>query len=253
MLRRAGPWMVAFAMAVVITTKFHAHSPASIAAMVVAYAIVAGALMSAVCQVVFALFRTAHRTRAVRDLHQHSRGMLYFTGALAALGDAAADGRLIAAFGPNLSATVATASNMLAALIIAAFAMRFRRQIGQIIALRPYSFRQAHPTIVDLLRLIGEAWHLPVLAVVFASVLGTLFAAGQADVILQHAMASVALFVSALALTLLTGRSPKATHQTPRIRDRRRSAYLVRFSRFAVALTRVVIWFSFLEICSRIW
>ncbi|MDF3837232.1 mechanosensitive ion channel family protein [Cupriavidus basilensis] len=253
MLRRVAPWVVAFALAMMLSGTVFGRSPASVAGMVIAYSVVAGAVLGAVCQVIFALFSSAHRAHAVRDLLLHSRGLLFATGILAALGDVTTDARVVAPLGTNLSALISTVANLAAALLIACFTLRFRRQIGQIIANRPLAFRQAHPAIMDLLRLLGAAWHLPVLAVVVASVAGTVLATGHADEFLRRTVASVALFVAALLLTLVTGRSPKATRRPPRIRDRQRSAYLARFGRFAVALVRVVIWFAFLELGSRIW
>lgn len=252
-LRRIGPWAVAFGLTMLLAFRVFAHSPGSIAGVLVAYAIVAGAVLSAVCQVIFALFASAHRAHAVRSLLWHSRKLLFCTGVLAALGDATTDGRIIAAFGINLSALVATFANIAAAILIGIFVLVFRRQVGQLIALRPLAFRQARPALVDVLRLAGESWYLPVLAVVVASVAGTVLATGHADVFLRRAVASVALFIAALLLTLVVGHSPKSATRAPRIRDRRRSAYVARFGRFAAALLRIAIWASFLELGARVW
>ncbi len=49
------------------------------------------------------------------------------------------------------------------------------------------------------------------LAVVLSSVVGTIMATGHADEFLRRAVLTVALFVAALLLTLVAGRSPKAT------------------------------------------
>ncbi|MCO4890849.1 mechanosensitive ion channel family protein [Cupriavidus sp. WGtm5] len=253
MLRHIGPWVVAFGLTLLLARHLFAQSPASVAAVLVAYAIVAGAIAAAVCQVIFALFRSAHRQLAVRQLLARSPWLLFCTGALAALGNGAADGRMVALLGSNLSALVSTLANIAAALGIGAFALCFRRQIGQLISQRPLPFRQAHPAVTDLLRLAGHAWHLPVLAVVVASVIGTVLATGHADVFLRRTVASVALFVAALLMTMVLGRSPKADARAPRIRDRRRSAYLQRFGRFALALARVVVWAGFVEMVMRVW
>lgn len=252
-LRRIGPWIVAFALTVLLAYKVFGRTPASMGAVLVAYAIVAGALMSAVCQVIFALFQSGHRKHAVRDLLQHSPILLFVTGALAALGEANTDARVIAALGVNLSALISTFANILAAVLIGVFTVRFRRAIGQLIAFRPFAFRQEHPALMDLLRMAGEAWYLPMLAVVGASVIGTVMATGRADEFLRRAVITVALFVGAVLLTLVAGRSPKSVVRAPRLRDRRRSAYLQRFGRFGVALVRVAIWLTFLELNARIW
>ncbi|WP_258308140.1 mechanosensitive ion channel family protein [Cupriavidus plantarum] len=252
-LRRIGPWIVAFALTVLLTYQVFGRTPASMAAVLVALSILCGALLSAFCQVIFAVFSSAHRAAAVRDLLYHSPWLLFATGALAALGEAATDSRVIAALGASLSALIGTFANILAAILIAAFSLRFRRQIGQLISFRPLATRQSYPAWMDMLRLAGQAWHLPVLAVVMASVLGTLMASGRADEILRRAVVSVTLFVAATLLNLVVGRSPKATTRPPRMRDRLRSAYIARFGRFAVALVRVIIWFSFLEITARVW
>lgn len=252
-LRRIGPWIVAFALTVLLAYKVFGRTPASMGAVLAAYAIVAGALMSAVCQVIFAVFQSGHRAHAVRDLLRHSPLLLFATGALAALGEANTDARVIAALGVNLSALVSTFANILAAVLIGVFALRFRRAIGQLIAFRPFAFRQEHPAVMELLRMAGQAWYLPMLAVVGASVIGTVMATGRADEFLRRAVVTVALFVGAVLLTLVAGRSPQATTRAPRLRDRRRSAYLRRFGRFGVALVRVVIWVVFLELNARIW
>ncbi len=252
-LRRIGPWIVAFALTVALAYQVFGRTPASMGAVLVAYAIVAGAVLSAVCQVIFALFQSGHRTHAVRDLLQRSPLLLFVTGALAALGEANTDPRVIAALGVNLSSLISTFANILAAILIGAFAVRFRRSVGQLIAFRPFAFRQEHPAWMDLLRMAGEAWYLPMLAVVAASVFGTIMATGHADEFLRRAVITVALFVGALLLTLVVGRSPKATVRPPRLRDRRRSAYIQRFGRFGVALLRVGIWIAFLELNARIW
>ncbi|CAG2146908.1 hypothetical protein LMG19282_03048 [Cupriavidus campinensis] len=252
-LRRIGPWVVAFAMTVLLAYKVYGRTPASMGGVMVAYAIVAGAIMSATCQVIFALFHSAHRSNAVRDLLKHSPWLLFVTGALAALGEASTDPRVVTALGVNLAALVGTFANILAAILIAFFAVRFRRAVGQLIALRPLAFRQAHPAIVDLLRLAGHAWYLPMLAVVLSSVVGTIMATGHADEFLRRAVLTVALFVAALLLTLVAGRSPKATVRAPRLRDRRRSAYIQRFARFGIALVRVIIWMAFVELVARVW
>ncbi|AGW93185.1 mechanosensitive ion channel protein MscS [Ralstonia pickettii DTP0602] len=253
MLRHIGPWMVAFGLTMLLANRTFAQSPASVAGVLVAYAIVAGALAAAICQVIFVLFRSAHRQLAVRQLLARSPWLLFCTGALAALGDSTTDGRVTAVIGTNLAALVSTTANIAAALGIGVFALYFRRQIGQLISQRPLAFRQAHPAVTDLLRLAGQAWHLPVLAVVVASVIGTVLATGHADVFLRRTVASVALFVAALLLTMLARRSPKATAHALRIRDRRRSAYLQRFGRFAMALVRVLVWAFFLEMIMRTW
>lgn len=253
LLRHIAPWAVAFVVAVLAARHYVDQSPAGVAGMITAYAIVAGSVVGAGCQVLFALFTTAHRAHAALYLRQRSRLLLFLTGALAALGDSCTDPRVIVHFGVNLSAFVSTTANIAAALMIGWFALRFRRHVGQLIALRPLAFRQTHPALVDLLRVCGSVWHLPVLAVVIASVIGTLFAAGHADELLRATVASVALFVAALALTMATARSPKAHKHPLRMRDRRRSAYLSRFGRFAVALLRVIIWIAAVEVAGRIW
>jgi small-conductance mechanosensitive channel len=253
MLRHIGPWVVAFGLTQLLAHRAFAQSPASVAAVLVAYAIVAGAIAAAVCQVIFTLFRTAHRQLAVRQLLARSPWLLFCTGALAALGDGATDSRVSAILGSNLAALVSTVANIAAALGIGAFALCFRHQIGQLIGQRPLAFRQARPAVTDLLRLAGQAWYLPVLAVVVASVAATILATGHADVFLRRTVASVALFLAALLLTMVVGHSPKATARAPRIRDRRRSAYLQRFGRFALALVRVLVWAVFVEIVMRLW
>jgi len=253
MLRRIGPWVVAFVLTFLLAYRAFAHSPASVAAMLVSYSILAGALLSAACQVIFTLFRTAHRGNAIRDLLAHTPRLLYLGGALAALGNACTDGRVVNALGFNLAALLGTVADIAAALLIGYFCLRFRRPIGQLISNRPLAMRQAHPALIDVLRVAGSTWHLPVLAVVIASVIATLLATGHADDFLRRTVSSVALFVAALLLTLMSGRSPQAAQRPPRIRDQRRSAYVARFGKFALTLLRLMIWFGFFELTGHVW
>jgi fumarate reductase subunit D len=90
-VRGIGPWIVAFGLTVLLAYQVFGRTPASVGAVLVAYAIVAGAVMSAVCQVIFTLFQSAHRAHAVRDLITHSPILLFITGSLAALGEVNSD------------------------------------------------------------------------------------------------------------------------------------------------------------------
>ena len=50
MLRRIGPWVAAFVLTFLLAYRAFARSPASVAALLVAYSILAGAVLSATCR-----------------------------------------------------------------------------------------------------------------------------------------------------------------------------------------------------------
>ncbi|MBY4896912.1 mechanosensitive ion channel [Cupriavidus sp. AU9028] len=253
MLRHVGPLAVAFGVTIWVTSRLSLQSPAGLIAMALAYSVVVGAVLSAVSQTLFAVFSGSHRQAAVRDLHGHSRTLLFAIGAMAAFGDAAINAHMVAALGVNAAAVASTLANVAAALLMAWFCIRFRRPVGHLIANRPQGFRQQHPAMTDLLRLIGATWHLPALVIVTASVIGTLMVAGQADDYLRRTVISVALIVVALMLTVFTGRSPKASQGLQQRPWQRRSIYVARFARFAMTLVRIGIWLTFIEMASRVW
>ncbi|MGY8526705.1 mechanosensitive ion channel family protein [Paracidovorax citrulli] len=253
MLRHVGPLAVAFGLTVWITSRLSLQSPAGLMAMALAYSVVVGAVLSAVSQTLFAVFSGSHRRAAVRDLHRHSRVLLFAIGAMAAFGDATVNPRVVAAIGVNAGAVASTVANIAAALLMAWFCIRFRRAVGHLIANRPLAFRQVHAAMTDLLRLVGATWHLPALVIVTASVIGTLMVAGQADDYLRRTVISVGLIVVALVLTVFTGRSPKASQGMQQRPWQRRSIYVARFARFAMTLVRIGIWLTFIEMASRVW
>jgi ABC-type uncharacterized transport system substrate-binding protein len=94
--------------------------------MVVAYAIVAGAVFSAICLIMFSLFGSGHRRVAVRVLLEHARRLLFVIGVCAALGDAAVNYDVEHQLGPNLAELISTVANMVAAVLTAYFALAFR-------------------------------------------------------------------------------------------------------------------------------
>ena len=87
-LRRVGPWIIAF-VAALLFVRAMPDALGRTLGMVVAYAIVAGAVFSAICLIMFSLFGSGHRRIAVRLLIDHARRVLFAVGVCGALGDAA--------------------------------------------------------------------------------------------------------------------------------------------------------------------
>ncbi|HTJ93900.1 MAG TPA: mechanosensitive ion channel protein MscS, partial [Pararobbsia sp.] len=108
--RRIAPLTVAF-FATLWLSRMLDESLGRTLAVVVSYAIVAGAVFSALCLIMFSLFSAGHRRVAVQVLLVHARRLLVFIGVLGALGDAAVDERVIAALGGNLAALLSTLCN----------------------------------------------------------------------------------------------------------------------------------------------
>src|SRR5208282_3546782 len=75
-LRRVGPWIVAF-VAALLFARAMPDALGRTLGMVVAYAIVAGAVFSAICLIMFSLFGSGHRRVAVRVLLEHARRLLF--------------------------------------------------------------------------------------------------------------------------------------------------------------------------------
>jgi small conductance mechanosensitive channel len=247
-LRRVGPWIVAF-LAALVFVRAMPDALGRTLGMVVAYAIVAGAVFSAICLIMFSLFGSGHRRVAVWLLIDHARSLLFVVGVCAALGDAAVNYDVAHQLGSNLAALISTAANMTAAILTGYFALAFRRPVAHLIRNRPYEQRSDHKAATDAFEVLAALWHVPVLVLATASVVATLGGSGSSENVLQISVVTalllvLAFFLSAIVLRLTRPRS---------VRARRRSPYLTRLLRFFGTLLTLFIWLFFFELASRLW
>lgn len=247
-LRRVGPWIIAF-LAALLFVRAMPDALGRTLGMVVAYAIVAGAVFSAICLIMFSLFGSGHRRIAVRLLIDHARRVLFVVGVCGALGDAAVNYDVAHQLGPNLAALISTAANMTAAVLTGYFALAFRRPVAHLIRNRPYEQRTHHKAATDAFDVLAALWHVPVLVLATASVVATLGGSGSNENVLQISVVTalllvLAFFVSAIVLRLTRPRSA---------RTRRRSPYLTRLLRFSGTLLTLFVWLFFFELAARLW
>jgi len=247
-LRRVGPWIVAF-LAALLFARAMPDELGRTLGMVVAYAIVAGAVFSAICLIMFSLFGSGHRRVAVRLLLDHARRVLFVVGICAALGDAAVNYDVEHQLGSNLAALISTAANMTAAVLTGYFALAFRRPVAHLIRNRAYDQRNDHQAATDAFDVLASLWHVPVLVLATASVVATLGGSGSSENVLQISVVTalllvLAFFLSAVVLRVTRPRSARA---------RRRSPYLSRLLRFCGTLLTLFIWLLFFELAARLW
>jgi small-conductance mechanosensitive channel len=247
-LRRVGPYLFAFVAAL----TFVRTMPVSLGrtlAMVAAYAIVAGAIFSSICLIMFSLFGSAHRRVAVNVLIVSARRLLFVIGTLGALGDAAANYDVAQQLGTNLSALISTISNMCAAILTGYFALAFQRPVAHLIRSRSYEQRNRHKAATETFEVFGSLWHLPMLLLVAVSVIGTLAGIGTSENVLQLDIASAGLLVIGLFLSAIVLHVTKL----PERKTRRQSAYVRRLVRYSGRLLVLFIWLGFLELWSHLW
>jgi moderate conductance mechanosensitive channel len=247
-LRRVGPWIVAF-LAALVFARAMPDALGRTLGMVVAYAIVAGAVFSAICLIMFSLFGSGHRRVAVRVLLEYARRLLFAIGVCGALGDAAVNYDVAHQLGSNLAELVSTVANMTAAALTGYFALAFRRPVAHLIRNRAYEPRHDHKAATDAFDVLASLWHLPVLLLASASIIATLAGSGSNENVLQISVVTALLLVLAFFLSAIVLRMTRP-HDP---RRRRRSPYLTRLLRFVGTLLTLFIWLGFLELAARLW
>jgi len=247
-LRRVGPWIVAF-IAALVFARAMPDALGRTLGMVVAYAIVAGAVFSAICLIMFSLFGSGHRRVAVRVLLEHARRLLFLIGVCGALGDAAVNYDVAHQLGTNLAELVSTVANMTAAVLTGYFALAFRRPVAHLIRNRAYEPRHDHKAATDAFDVLASLWHVPVLVLAGASVVAVIGGSGTNENVLQISVVTALLLVLAFFLSAIVLRMTRP-HDP---RKRRRSPYLSRLLRFAGTLLTLVIWLVFFELAARLW
>ncbi|CAJ0709172.1 hypothetical protein LMG19089_04902 [Ralstonia edaphis] len=247
-LRKIGPWAISFA---VIVRLDHDASPGFVLAVVLAYAIVWGAIITAGVAMLFSLFSgSAHRRMAVEYLFKHGMWPIFLTASLGACGDALVDPRVALVLGGSLSLLLATVCNVVSSLMLAVGALWARRPIGQLIANRPLELRSGEHTGNQVRRLLAAFWPVPVLVLAGATVMATLTTPDNVDVVARRAVMTSLLLVAAFFLSALV--RPRANWRS-HLRLARSSPYLERLKHFVGALIKLVIWIAFLELVLRVW
>jgi small conductance mechanosensitive channel len=247
-LRRVAPYLIAF-LAALTFAHLMPQSLGRTLAMVTAYAMVAGAVFSAICLIMFSLFGSAHRRVAVNVLIIHARRLLFLIGTLGALGDAAANYDVAQQLGTNLSALISTFANMAAAALTAYFALAFQRPVAHLIRSRTYEQRHTRKAATETFDVVASLWQLPLLLLASASVVATLAGIGTSENVLQMAIATAGLLVVAFFLSAIVIRITRPKSRRPR----RQSAYVRRLVKFVGTLIVVGVWLAFLEVSSRFW
>ncbi|MFC5428291.1 mechanosensitive ion channel family protein [Paraburkholderia denitrificans] len=247
-LHRVGPFIAAFFGALVVERALPEAVGRTIG-LVIAYVIVAGAVFSSICLIMFSLFGSGHRRAAVRVLIARARRPLFAIGVLSALGDAATNYEVARQLGMNLAALVSTAANMTAAVLTATFAIGFRRPVAHLIRNRGYELRHDHRALTEIFDVLASLWHVPMLLLATASIIATIGGIGSSENVLQISVVTALLLVLAFFLSAIVRR---ITRPDP-ARVRRRSPYLRRLLRFAGSLTTVFIWLAYFELCARLW
>ncbi|RFU48019.1 mechanosensitive ion channel family protein [Paraburkholderia sp. DHOC27] len=247
-LRRVGPWIVAF-LAALMFARAMPDALGRTLGMVVTYAIVAGAVFSAICLIMFSLFGSGHRRVAVRVLLEHARRLLFVIGVCGALGDAAVNYDVAHEIGTNLAELISTVANMTAAVLTGYFALAFRRPIAHLIRNRAYEPRHDHRAATDAFDVLASLWHIPVLLLASASIIATVAGSGSDENVLQISVVTALLLVLAFFLSAIVLRMTRP-HDP---RRRRRSPYLTRLLRFVGTLVTLFIWLVFLELAARLW
>lgn len=247
-LRKIGPWAVSFA---VLMRLGHDATPGFVLALVLAYAIVWGAIMTAGVAMLFSLFAgSAHRRVAVEYLLKRGMWPIFVTASLGACGDAFVDPRVALVLGGSLSLLMATVCNVISSLMLAVGALWARRPVGQLIANRPLELRQGEHAGNQIRRLIATLWPVPVLLLAGVTLLATLTMPDNVDVVAHRAVLTSLLLVAAFFLTAVV--RPRANWRL-RLRLARTSPYVERLKQFFTALMQLGIWIVFAELVLRVW
>ncbi|ANH72400.1 mechanosensitive ion channel family protein [Ralstonia insidiosa] len=247
-LRKIGPWAVSFA---VLMRWEHEATPGFVLAVVLAYAIVWGAIIMAGVAMLFSLFAgSAHRRVAVEYLLKHGMWPIFLTASLGACGDALLDPRVALMLGGALSLLLSTVCNAVSSIMLAVGALWVRRPIGQLITNRPLEQRQGEHTGNELRRLIAALWPVPVVVLAGVTVAATLTMPDNVDAISRRAVMTSLLLVAAFFLTAVV--RPRASWRS-HLRLTRTSPYVERLKHFFAALVQLGIWIVFAELVLRVW
>ncbi|WP_240349145.1 mechanosensitive ion channel family protein [Halomonas binhaiensis] len=250
-LRRMLPWALGFLAALGVAqlaSEFHGRT----AVLLIAYAALCGRTLSVVVETVLSVFTRGHRYTAVHILQQKALRPLFVIGALIALGDAFQTARLTEQLGLDLASLASVLANTLAALLSLRFILRFKRPIGHLIRHRHYIHRRDSGSHAEVIRVVGQLWHIPALLIVGASLVSIFVTGGDVGTALARSIINSALLVLTLVMTALLRRQ-RERHERTHKRYRHNSEYLRRLERFAYTLAHVLAWLVFAELSMQVW
>ncbi|WP_188688390.1 mechanosensitive ion channel family protein [Silvimonas amylolytica] len=249
--RTIAPWALGLVLTVYFTSDW-SHSVGGAFAFLLAWCVLCGAVFASLALALFSLCAKGHRRPAVRVLlHGCSRWLILF-GAMAALNDAAGDYRTQLALGMNFCFLIITISHLVNVVLLAAFAIRFRRPVAHLIRNNPYPFRQKHKTVSEILQFASMVWQWPVLMIAVVAGVGIWGSAGRNGALTDQAVRTVVWLVMAAFVSMLIHRRYQARLQHPGYAARR-SAYVRRMLQFTFLLLNIASWFLFFELILHTW
>lgn len=250
-LEKLLPWIVAFFTTLYCSQLLPNSTPLGKGiALLMTYSILGGGVFSALCFISLSLLSGDHRWGALRILRKHAFKPLFTIGVFASLGDALSNQQLINLLGGNLSLVLSTLNNLLAALLAGWFVITFRRPVAHLIRNRSFNYRKKRKSSYDLLRFLSAVWHIPILMLVVASLIATIFS-GDPTSALHSALLCAALVIVALVLTGLIQRH--STRLQQKSKRNQNALYFLRLMRFGYTLLNFVVWIIFIDLGLRVW
>lgn len=246
-VRRVVPLAIGFVAALMTVHQVTTGTVGLTLAMVAAYATLCGAVFSAICEIVFSLFGSGHRHTALRILRRRGARWLFVLGALVALGDAANAEAMVKPLGAGVTTFLSLIANVLAASLLGAFVLVFRRPIRHLIRNRPYSQRQQRRATTELIRAFSRIWHIPILVMVAVSLIAMIMSAEDSRSAFFRAVVTAGLMIATLVVTGLIHRRGANVRENPS------SEYSARLARFGFTLAHLASWMVFAELAMRVW
>lgn len=247
-LRQLTPWLLAFLVLRLTLPWIELARPASVAALMVGFAGLAGKTFALVFETVISMFTRGYRRPAVAILRQRAGRPLFVIGALVAAGYAFAQPALAPLLGDSLHRWLGMLSNVAAALLSAVFVLRFRRPIAHLIANRSYAQRSRPGVTRELMVLLSRIWHLSALLMIGASLTAIATGGGESGAAFAKALVCTGLLVLALLASGMLRRQAERT-----LRGRRHSQYRARITRFVFTLGQCLAGLLFIEAALRVW
>ncbi len=250
-LRHFGPWIIAFLITIGLVHSAELSRGKTLA-LVLAYAVVCGAVLSSICALLFSLCTDGHRRVAVHCLLAHApMRLLYTIGVCFALSDAVTGPRVAKVFPPTVLSLTDALITIVTALLIGIFTLAYRRPVMHLIANRPFKLRH-EKGMTEVRQFLGKLWAPLMIVMVVAAVFITLFVPDNTNAITQRVVASITLLVLALFAGLLLRREWERLTSAP-AKNRRRFVYVQRFRGAFGRFLAVLIWLVFFEFAARTW
>lgn len=203
-LRVPLPAITAFLLTLAATSGFGADSPGRMLALGIAYAVNTGTVFATLWMSLAILARGSHRKRAVEILRRRAFIPLATLAAFGSFAEALLNSPLTALLGYSLAYLLATLCGAIATIILAVFAVMFRRPIGQLIHHRGLAHRQRlPPSVRESLRLFSAIWFLPVLLMCLVSLYQLLIGSVDNHQAMNRMITSTLLLIGTLLIMAL--------------------------------------------------